>query len=133
MKNLSSLGMIMLFTSMTLFGLASITPYNTSCIYALQSFNYDEFREKYQLNRIIFSKLASLLRCGDFTSVYQEIYQKTGKISRLLHVVKASIDKDIFPEIPVLWEINQVYFDSYLFGQYAAMIFSNIKYKINHK
>jgi hypothetical protein len=107
--------------------LAAVTPYNTSFIYALQSFNYDEFREKHRLNGVIFSRLASLLRSGDLTGVYQEIYQKTGEISRLLHKVKYAVDKDIFPRITVLWEINQVYFDSYFFGQYAAMIFSNIK------
>jgi hypothetical protein len=107
--------------------LAAVTPYNESFIAALGSFDYDGFREKNHLNAIIFSKLAALLKNGNLTGVYEEIYQKTGEISRLLHVVKASVDKDIFPGIPVLWEINRVYFDSYLFGQYAAMIFTNIK------
>jgi hypothetical protein len=107
--------------------LAAVTPYNESFIAALGSFDYDGFRLKNHLNVIIFSKLAALLKNGNLTGVYEEIYQKTGEISRLLHVVKASVDKDIFPGIPVLWEINRVYFDSYLFGQYAAMIFTNIK------
>ena len=107
--------------------LASATPYNESFIAALGSFDYDGFRLKNHLNAIIFSKLAALLKNGNLTGVYEEIYQKTGEISRLLHVVKASVDKDIFPEIPVLWEINQVYFDSYVFGQYAAMVFNEVK------
>jgi hypothetical protein len=107
--------------------LASVTPYNESFIAALESFDYDGFTEKNHFNAIIFSKLATLLKNGNLTGVYQEIYQKTGEISRLLHIVKASVDKDIFPEIPVLWEINQVYFDSYFFGQYAAMVFNEVK------
>ena len=107
--------------------LAAATPYNESFIAALESFDYDGFRGKNHLNAIIFSKLASLLRNGNITGVYQEIYRNSGKISRLLHKVKYAVDKDIFPEITVLWQINRVYFDSYIFGQYAAMIFSIIK------
>jgi hypothetical protein len=107
--------------------LASVTPYNESFIAALEPFDYDGFREKNHLNAIIFSKLAALLKNGDLTGVYQEIYQKTGEISLFLHIVKASVDKDMFPGIPVLWEINQVYFNSYFFGQYAAMVFNEVK------
>jgi hypothetical protein len=95
--------------------LAAVTPYNESFIAALESFDYDGFREKNHLNAIIFSKLAALL------------YRNSGKISRLLHKVKYAVDKDIFPGITVLWQINRVYFDSYIFGQYAAMVFNDIK------
>jgi hypothetical protein len=107
--------------------LAAVTPYDQSFIAALESFDYDDSRERNNLNAVIFSRLASLLRSGNLTGVYEDIYAMTGEISRLLHVVKASVDKDIFPGITVLWEINQVYFDGYLFGQYAAMIFNEVK------
>jgi len=107
--------------------LAAVTPYDQSFIAALESFDYDDSREKHNLNAVIFSRLESLLRDGNLTGVYEEIYAKTGIISHLLHTVQSFVDKDIFPAIPILWEINQVYFDGYLFGQYAAMIFSHIK------
>jgi len=107
--------------------LAVVTPYDSSFIAALKSFDYDSFREKNNLNEFIFSRLVSLLRRGNLTGVFKDIYAKTDEISRLLGTVKSSVDKDIFPGIPVLWQINQVYFDSYLFGQYAAMIFNDIK------
>ncbi len=107
--------------------LAVVTPYNRSFIAALKSFDYDRFREKNNLNEFIFSRLVSLLRRGNLTGVYKDIYAKSGKISRLLRTVKSGADKDIFPRIPVLWKINQVYVDSHLFGQYAAMIFNDIK------
>jgi hypothetical protein len=107
--------------------LAAAIPYNESFIAALESFDYDGFREKNHLNAVIFSKLAVLLKNGNLTGVYEEIYRKTGEISRLLYVVKAYTDKYIFPEIPVLWQINRVYFDSYVFGQYAAMVFNEVK------
>lgn len=107
--------------------LAAVTPYNQSFIDALKSFDYDDFRESHNLNPVIFSRLESLLRDGNVTGVYEEIYAKINEISQLLHTVKLTVDKDIFPEIPVLLEINQIYFDSYLFGQYAAMIFKEVK------
>jgi hypothetical protein len=107
--------------------LAALTPYNQEFIDALKSFDYKGFKQEHNLNAVIFSRLASLLRSGNLTGVYEEIYAKTGEIYHLLQTVKSTVDKDIFPEIPVLWEINQFYFDGYLFGQYAAMIFNNVK------
>jgi hypothetical protein len=107
--------------------LAAVTPYNQSFLNALKYFDYEDFREKNNLNAIIFLRLESLLRIGNVTGVYEEIHARTGEICQLLLSVKSTVDKDIFPGIPVLWEINRVYFDSYLFGQYAAMIFNNIK------
>ncbi len=107
--------------------LAGVTPYNPSFIAALESFDYDGFREKHNPNTVVFSRLVPLLRSGNLTGVIEYIYAKSGEISRLLGMVKSSVDKDIFPGIPVLWQINQVYFDAYLFGQYAAMIFNEVK------
>jgi len=107
--------------------LASVTPYNESFIAALASFDYDGFMEKRHLNAVVFTRLASLLRSGDLTGVYRDLYQKTGEISQLLYTVKSVVDKDIFSVIPLLWDINQVYFDGYLFGQYAAMVFNEVK------
>ena len=107
--------------------LAGLTPYDQSFIDTLKSFDYEGFKEKHNLNAVIFSRLASMLRSGNLTGVYEDIYAKTGEISRLLYTVKAHVDKDIFPAIPILWEINHVYFDGYLFGQYAAMVFNEVK------
>ncbi len=107
--------------------LALVTPYNRYFISALKYFDYDRFREKNNLNEFVFSRLVSLLRRGNLTGVYKDIYAKAGKISRLLRTVKSRVDQDIFPRIPVLWQINQVYVDTNLFGQYAAMIFNDIK------
>lgn len=106
--------------------LSVVTPYNQTFIDALESFDYDGFGETHHLNAVIFTRLASLLRSGNLTGVYEEIHAKTGEISQLLQTVKSTVDKNIFPSIPVLWQVNQVYFDVYLFGQYAAMVFSNI-------
>jgi hypothetical protein len=107
--------------------LAAVTPYHQSFINALKYFDYENFRGKNNLNAVIFSRLESLLRSGNVTGVYDEIHARIGEICQLLLTVKSTVDKDIFPGIPVLWEINRVYFDSYLFGQYAAMIFKKVK------
>lgn len=107
--------------------LAAVTPYNQDFIDALNSFEYEGFGETNNLNGVILSRLAALLRSGNLTGVYEDIHAKTGEISLLLHTVKSMVDKDIFPDISILWQINQVYFNEYLFGQYASMIFNMIK------
>ena len=107
--------------------LAAWTPYNQNFIGALLYFDYKGFQEKRGLNEEIFSRIELLLRTGNVTGVYEEIYRKTGEISRLLRSVKHDLDKDIFPGIPLLWKINQKYFDALLFGQYAAMVFNEVK------
>jgi hypothetical protein len=109
--------------------LAAVTPYNQDFIDALRCFDYEGFRERHNLNRVILSRLASLLRSGNLTGVYEDIHAKTGEISLLLRRVKSLVDKDIFPDISILWQINRVYFDEYMFGQYAAMVFHNVRYK----
>jgi hypothetical protein len=107
--------------------LAAKTPYNQTFIGALLYFDYTGFREKHGLNKEIFSGLELLLRDGNVTGVYENFRTKTGEISRLLSSLEQDLDKDIFPKIPLLWEINQKYFDTLLFGQYAAMIFKEVK------
>jgi hypothetical protein len=109
--------------------LAAVTPYNQDFIDALRLFDYEGFKEANNLNAVILSRLASLLRSGNLTGVFEDIHAKTGEISNLLNRVKSMVDKDIFPGIPILWQINQVYFDEYLFGQYAAMVFNNVREK----
>jgi len=107
--------------------LAAGTPYNQTFIGALLYFDYRGFREEHGLNKEIFSRLELLVRAGNVTGVYEEIFAKTGEISGLLRTLKQELDKDLFPGIPLLWKINQKYFDTLLFGQYAAMIFNEVK------
>jgi hypothetical protein len=107
--------------------LAAKTPYNQTFTGALLYFDYTGFREKHGLNKDIFSRVELLLRTGNVTGVYEEIFANTGEISGLLRSLKQDLDNDLFPGIPLLWEINQKYFDTQLFGQYAAMIFKEVK------
>lgn len=107
--------------------LAVRTPYNQTFTGSLLYFDFTGFRETHGLNKEIFSGIELLLRDGNVTGVYEEIYKKTGEISGLLRSVKQDLDQDIFPGIPLLWKINQIYFDAMLFGQYAAMVFNEVK------
>ena len=107
--------------------LAAGTPYNRDFTGALVYFEYPGFRETHHLNREIFSRLELLLRSGNVTGVYEEILSKANEITGLLRTVNRELYKDIFPGIPLLWKINQKYFNALLFGQYAAMIFNEVK------
>jgi hypothetical protein len=71
--------------------------------------------------------LELLLRSGNVTGVYEEILAKANEITGLLRTVNRELDKAIFPNIPLLWKINQKYFDVLMFGQYAAMVFNEVK------
>jgi hypothetical protein len=110
-----------------LIAVASSTPYNPSFIQALETFYYLDFMRKNSLNPVIFLRLQMLLQKGNVTGVYQVIYQGILEIKELLEMVKKCVEKGLFPPIPTLWKINQAFFNTYLFGQYAAMIFNEVK------
>lgn len=107
--------------------LAAGAPYNQDFIETLLYFDYPGFRETHNLNREIFSGVELLLQAGNVTGVYEEILARANEITGLLRTVNRELHKDIFPCIPLLWKINQKYFDVLLFGQYAAMIFNEVK------
>jgi len=43
-----------------------------------------------------------------------------------LFEVKGAVDKDLAPEIALLWRTTQAYFEAQLFGQYMSEVFSDI-------
>ena len=107
--------------------LAAATPYNQGMIDQLKNFNYKTFLEEQNLNREIFAPVKSLLSEGNVTGVYEVLFSDAGKILADLYTVKQSIDKDIFPELSNLWELNQKYSSAQLFGQYTTMVFYALK------
>jgi len=107
--------------------LADATPYNQVVIDQLNNFNYKVFQEEQNLNREIFAPVSSLLSRGNVTAVYEVLFSNAGEILEDLYTVKQTIDKDIFPELSNVWELNQKYSRAQLFGQYTTMVFYAIK------
>ena len=106
--------------------LAAATPYNQTVIDALAFFNYTGFLNENSLNSIIFCEVENLFKNGNVTGLYEDAYEMIVAISELLQPVKNDIDQSIFPDIALLWQVNQIYFNFYLKGQYASMIFKNL-------
>lgn len=107
---------------------ASNTTYRQSFIDGLKAFDYTGYQKKCNLNGVMFKEVKAYLYKGNVTGVFARIHGRTGKILDSLYAVKKYIDADTFPVIPNLWRINQTYGETLLFGQYAAEVFSNIKY-----
>lgn len=109
-----------------LINFAEATPYNQEVIDKLKSFDYDAFIEDKRLNPVIFNEVKSYLNNGDVTGIYKKFYDNTVIILEKLDVIKQQVDGNISPEKAVLWEVNNLYFNTQLFGQYATQVFNNL-------
>jgi len=102
---------------------ADNTPYNPAVIEALKDFNYDLYRETNGLNKEIFTGVKSYLSSGRVTGIYGKLLADMGIMVDLLQTVKKSIDKNLFPPVGAVRQLNHTYSTSLLFGQYVASIF----------
>jgi len=102
---------------------AEDTPYNPAVIEALKDFNYDLYRETNGLNKEIFTGVKSYLSSGNVTGIYGKLLADMGTMVNLLQTVKKSIDKNLFPPVGTVRQLNHAYSTSLLFGQYVAGIF----------
>ncbi len=110
-----------------LIAIAKETPYNESVIETLKNFDYPGFQENQGLNNEIFKEVENLLIKGDVTGVFEKFKDDLENILATMYEVKYTVDSNTFPEIAVLWEINQKYVYSLLFGQYVAVVCKNLK------
>lgn len=110
----------------SLHAVALQTEYNPVVILELKTFNYNQFMSNYKLNRSIFRSLQDLLHRGDVRGAYSQMLLDSESILAVLYRVKSSIDQGLLPDSASLWEANQAYSESLLFGQYMAAIFAEI-------
>ena len=101
-------------------------PYHQEMIDQLMKFDYDGFRVKNGLLEPIFSKIKNLLGKGDIVGLDNAVLANMDAILIKLYEVKAAVDKDLAPEIGLLWRTTQAYFEAQLFGQYMSEVFSDI-------
>ena len=106
--------------------LADNTPYDQPTITELVNFNYSSFQGSKGLNSVIFNEVETYLRCGDIRGLYYQILADTQSILDQLTVIKSDVDAEVIPENSVLWQVNQSYSETLLFGQYAAEIFYDV-------
>ena len=105
---------------------ADHTPYNPVVINALRNYNYDNFRESTPVNDAVFTEVKMYLLNGDIRGVYGKILADTDNIVNLLKKVKSSVDEGKFPSLNDVWNLNQAFFNTLLFGGYVAKVFHEL-------
>jgi hypothetical protein len=105
---------------------ADSTPYDQPTITALMGFDYASFQESKGLNSVIFNKVKSYLSGGDVRGLYHQLLADTQAILDQLTLIKSDVDAEVIPENSDLWQVNQSYCETLLFGQYAAEIFYDV-------
>lgn len=105
---------------------ADRTPYNPIVIDALKSYNYTSLQEASGLDAAVYSEVKTYLAIGDIRGVYGKMLSDTKKILSLLTTVKASIDEGQFPGLTDVWNLNQAFSRTLLFGQYVAQVFNDL-------
>lgn len=105
-------------------------PYDKDFLYQLRSFNYHEFQERTQgINNGVFQEAVWFLVYGDMKGVYTAHYNKVANLYERFKLIDDSIDNGELPPIKALWELNQMYSNTLLFGQYVAQICHEVKQK----
>jgi hypothetical protein len=97
----------------------------------LIEFNYYGLQTKFQLNPSIFEKAATFCQGGDVIGIYTHTFDTINSILGNLNRIKAALEKESLPELYIIWETGQLYFESEMFGQYVSRIFYEINREVN--
>jgi hypothetical protein len=97
----------------------------------LIQFDYNGLQSKYNLNPSIFDKAAAFCREGDIKGIYQTTFDVTNAILEKLYKIKAKLEQELMPDLNLIWETSQLYFESEAFGQYVSRIFYEIRAEVN--
>jgi hypothetical protein len=92
----------------------------------LNQFDYDSLQSKYNLNPSIFEKAASFCQGGEIRGIYKYTFDAIDTILENLNRIKATLEQESLPELYIIWETGQLYFESEMFGQYVSRIFYEI-------
>jgi len=106
---------------------AEITPYNQTVISKLKNFDYDFYMNEHTLNSVIFKDMENYLKNGDIRGVYRKIYLDVIEIEKLLTSIKDKLSLDKMPDLSILWELNEAFGDTLIFGQYGARVFYTLQ------
>ncbi|MCP4147851.1 MAG: hypothetical protein GY757_08870 [bacterium] len=106
--------------------LAETTPYNQAVLDKLMNFNYPGFLSKHNLNTGIYLEVEFFLNQGNVTGAFKKIAASLDTISGILTQIKAEVNADTMPGLTDIWRINEEFSTALLFGEYVAMVFSEI-------
>ena len=96
----------------------------------LNEFDYDGLQSQYHLNPSIFEKAATFCQAGDVIGIFTHTVETIDIILENLNRIKAKLEQNLLPELYIIWDTGQLYFESELFGQYVSRIFYEIKTEV---
>jgi len=105
---------------------AQTTPYNPSVIDRLKSFDYKGFQQKKGLNSTIFDIVAGSLGEGDIANLYMNMGHNAVLVGRKIIMLKSIVDNNMPPELKPIQEVNQLFSETILTGQYMSEVFEDI-------
>lgn len=106
--------------------IAKETPYDQDVINQLKLFDYSGYSERNLLMKEIFAIVTNFLKAEDVTGAYIKIKADMNSILNQLYQIKSSVDANKFPDISLLWRVNQNYSSLMLFGMYMSEVFINL-------
>lgn len=107
--------------------IAELTPYNMTFIDKLKAFDFHGFESAHHLNGVIFGKVEEYLKKGDITGAFKACRTEILEIIAFLEEIKGYTTTNQMPNLTMLWSLNELCSESLLFGQYAAMVFAEVK------
>jgi hypothetical protein len=95
--------------------------YSREIVYRLKNFNYEELMKRENLNPVIFKEVVSFMKEGDTKGVIEAIQKRMQATLDSLYLVKENR-----LAIRYLWRTSEQYSNLNAFGQYVALIMSEI-------
>ena len=109
------------------FDMASQCECDEKYLLKLREFDYDTFQQKNNLIPSVLEKTRDYLSTGNIKGVFEVFAVDSLNIHNLLITIKSHIDIERIPEYHLIWECNQRFFITHLFGQYVSMVFYNLR------
>lgn len=106
---------------------AEVTPYNLNFISKLKSFDYQGFMTLNNLNSVIFIELSEILKNGDIIGFYRRIHSKIVIVENSLLSIDIDSPLTQEPGLKLLWEANEIFQATLIFGQYGSRVFLSAK------
>lgn len=101
-------------------------PCNPEMINALQSFDYEGYKETNSCVPSIFDKAREYLQKGRISEWYRDIAERMLEIHNNLNNIKLIVMQGGTPDLAKLWELNQKYLKLSIEGQYIAEVFNRL-------
>jgi len=96
--------------------------YNMTFIVKFKVFDYDEYIDKYGLNKEIAGIVKKYLKEGDILGVYEQNIDNIDAIIITLTRIRDTLKSGEKPPIRILWDCIQQYANAALFGNYTTRI-----------